>query len=87
MVLCHHSDPNRNFGRWELCSHNCEDFARFCKILKLGSKQAIRGVVSTVALAASIVRTIGAGGVITLLSQHAKLKLILNLPMDLDRNI
>ena len=55
----HDSDINHAFGRWELFSHNCEDFARFCKILK----QAI-GVVATVALAASIVRTVGASWVI-----------------------
>ena len=37
----HDSDINHAFGRWELFSHNCEDFARFCKILKLGSKQGL----------------------------------------------
>jgi hypothetical protein len=35
---------NNNFGKYEALTHNCEDFARFCKIEKLGCKQWTRAI-------------------------------------------
>ncbi|KAG0554721.1 hypothetical protein KC19_12G113700 [Ceratodon purpureus] len=74
---------NDNFGRWELFSHNCEDFSRFCTILKLGSKQSIRGLLLIAALRGIVVRTVLGFAALRVLRSWKQAKLLRDLPQNL----
>ena len=47
---------SNSFGKYDVVRLNCEDFARWCKVRKLGSKQVYRGLVltGTVSVTASL---------------------------------